>query len=98
MLSHWLLVATQVATQVDELVAELVFAMYINGTVHTSNKLLNLCPRMLLELFTLATCGQCESTRTRSRVHLSYGITQYYLPPDRGESPDFTVCVAYVGR
>jgi len=22
--------------------------------------------------------------------HLSYGITQFYLPPDRGDSPDFT--------
>ena len=32
------------------------FAMYFNGTVHTSNKLLNLCPRMLLEPFTLDTC------------------------------------------
>jgi len=31
-------------------------AMYFNGTVHTSNKLLNLCPRMLLEPFTLNTC------------------------------------------
>jgi len=30
--------------------------MYLNGTVHTSNKLLNLCPRMLLEPFTLDTC------------------------------------------
>ena len=45
--------------QVAELVAELVFAMYFNGTVHTSNKLsnllFNLCPRMLLEPFTLDT-------------------------------------------
>ena len=59
MLSHWLHVATQVEQQVAELVAELVFAMYFNGTVHTSNKLnnllLNLCPRMLLEPFTLDT-------------------------------------------
>jgi len=55
-LSHWPHVATHVATQVAELVAELVFAMYFNGTIHTSNKLLDLCPRMLLEPFTLATC------------------------------------------
>ena len=55
-LSHWPHVATQVEQQVAELVAELVFAMYLNGTVHTSNKLLNLCPRMLLEPFTLDTC------------------------------------------
>jgi len=44
---------------VAELVAELVFAMLFNGTVHTSNKfsnlLLNLCPRMCLEPFTLDT-------------------------------------------
>jgi len=26
----------------------------------------------------------------RSRDHLSYGITQCYLPPNRGDSPDFT--------
>jgi len=26
----------------------------------------------------------------RLRDHLSYGITQCYLPPDRGDSPDFT--------
>jgi len=35
--------------------------MFFNGTVHTSNKfsnlLLNLCPRMLLEPFTLDTCS-----------------------------------------
>ena len=55
MLSHWPHVATQVATQVAELVAELVFAMHFNGTVYTSNKLSNLCPRMLLEPFTLDT-------------------------------------------
>jgi len=58
-LSHWPYVAQQVQQQVAELVAELVFAMYFNGTVHTSNKftnlLLNLCPRMLLEPFTLNT-------------------------------------------
>jgi len=58
-LSHWPHVAQQVRQQVAELVAELVFAMYFNGTVHTSNKLsnllLNLCPRMLLEPFTLDT-------------------------------------------
>ena len=34
----------------------LLLAMYFNGTVHTSNLLLDLCPRMLLEPFTLATC------------------------------------------
>jgi len=27
----------------------------------------------------------------RSRDHLSYGITQCYLPPGRGDSPDFTL-------
>jgi len=27
---------------------------------------------------------------THSRDHLSYGITQCYLPPDRGDSHDFT--------
>ena len=65
-LSHW--------PHVAQLVAELVLAMYFNATIHTSNKLSNLCPRMLLEPFTLATCsatccrtcsatcGQCEST------------------------------------
>jgi len=36
----------------------------------------------------VATCGQCESTITRLRDHLSYGITQCYLPPDRGDSPN----------
>jgi len=59
-LSHWPHVAQQVQQQIAELVAELVFAMYFNRTVHTSNKLsillLNLCPRMLLEPFTLDTC------------------------------------------
>jgi len=54
-LSHWPHIATQVEQQVAELVAQLVFAMYFNGTVHTSNKFLNLCPRMLLEPFTLDT-------------------------------------------
>jgi len=54
-LSHWPHVATQVEQQVAELVAELVFATCFNGTVHTSNLLLNLCPRMLLEPFTLDT-------------------------------------------
>ena len=33
----------------------LLLAMYFNGTVHTSKLLLNLCPRMLLEPFTLDT-------------------------------------------
>ena len=33
-LSHWPHVATQVEQQVVELVAELVFAMYFNGTIH----------------------------------------------------------------
>ena len=33
----------------------LLLAMYFNGTVHTSNLLLNLCLRMLLEPFTLDT-------------------------------------------
>ena len=64
-LSHW----PHVAQQVQQQVAELVFAMYFNGTIHTSNELSNLCPSP----FTLATCaatccrtcGQCESTIIR---------------------------------
>ena len=36
-LSHWPHVATQVEQQVAELVAQLVFAMYFNGTVHTGH-------------------------------------------------------------
>jgi len=39
-LSHWI----HVATQVVELVAELVFAMYFNGTVHTGHLLSNKLP------------------------------------------------------
>jgi len=70
-LSHW----PHVAQQVAELVAELVFAMLFNGTVHTSNKfsnlLLNLCPRMLLEPFTLDTCSatSCDTFSCARQFH-----------------------------
>ena len=79
-LSHWPHVATQVATQVAELVAELVFAMYFNGTVHTSNRLLNLCPRMLLEPFTLDTLLSNKLERIFDTV--SFNQSENGIPND----------------
>ena len=36
--------------------------------------------------------AHCHQERLmHSRDHLSYGITQCYVPPDRGDSPDFTL-------
>ena len=80
MLLHWPHVATQVATQVAELVAELVFAMYFNGTVHTSNKLLDLCPRMLLKPFTLDTLLSNKSGRIFDTV--SFSQSENGIPND----------------
>ena len=80
MLSHWPHVVTQVEQHVAELVAELVFAMYFNGTVHTSNLLLNLCPRMLLEPFTLDTLLRNKLRRIFDTV--SFNQSENGIPND----------------
>jgi len=80
-LSHWPHVATQVEQQVAELVAEHVFAMYFNGTVHTSNLLLDqLCPRMLLEPFTLETLMSNKFRRIFDTV--SFNQSENGIPND----------------
>jgi len=32
----------------------------------------------------------CYKHRTATGTHVPYGITQYYLPPSRGDTPAFT--------
>ena len=58
----------------------LLLAMYFNGTVHTSNLLLNLCPRMLLEPFTLDTLLSNKFRRIFDTV--SFNQSENGIPND----------------
>ena len=58
----------------------LLLAMYFNGTVHTSNLLLNLCQRMLLEPFTLDTLLSNKFRRIFDTV--SFNQSENGIPND----------------
>jgi len=85
----------------------LLLTMYFNGTVHTSNLLLDMCADLLPSPFTLATCaptcvarcvatcGQCESTISERLNVSKERVSSFRYADNAGRLALLTVMTTY---